>query len=144
MKIKIREQDCRFIVKRDEKVVVCILPKTKFLFIDFINLNLPNFITDEIYEKRLELKNYYVGVAKCSPEDEFNEEIGRRVAFAKLKEKLRAAFYRRADYYIQTYDNFMEKQVQNIDELLDKWTGEIEHERKNIEDYFNNAIREEK
>ncbi len=39
-------------------------------------------------EKRYPNKNQFVAVAKCSPEDTFNEQTGKRIAKERLKKKL--------------------------------------------------------
>ena len=75
------KNDIEFKVYPDHGIVVCRL------------LNCSNIAVDRItkytgyYYYHLEIDDVYVGVAKCAPEDTFNENIGKKLALAKAKKK---------------------------------------------------------
>ena len=99
----------QYIVKEDERVVICIINGTRNYFSDYMNNRLYNqdyLDSVALYtEGKYNLKNSYSGVARCAPDDEWNEELGRKIAFNRAKEKLNSAFFKRAKTYVNEVDN---------------------------------------
>jgi len=96
-----------YIVKKDERVVVCVISDTEDYFMDYMVRHMyenNHLITGRWHDKYF-LKNSYSGVARCAPDDEWNEEIGRKIAFNKAKEKLNNAFFKRAKAYVNAADS---------------------------------------
>ena len=98
-----------YIVKKDERVVVCVINGTKRYFSDYINTRLhqQDYLNSYMVciKDKYGLKNSYSGIARCAPGDEWNEELGRKIAFNKAKEKLNNAFFKRAKTYVNEVDN---------------------------------------
>ena len=78
--------DIKFIIDPEHRVVVCKL------------LNCENTATGRIYKymkstemfelwNNYTIKSVYTGVARCAPEDEWNEEYGKRLALKRAKKK---------------------------------------------------------
>ena len=46
----------------------------------------------------------FMGKAVCAPEDEWNEETGRMIAFSRAKDKCYKSFFKRANTFVQRVD----------------------------------------
>lgn len=97
-------EEVTFIVDKENRIVKC-LPKlagplglqraAEDMVANMVNNKMEMFVTTEsdllftptLREYRLN-KNQCFAVAKCSPNDTFDEKIGKRVAFNKLKLRL--------------------------------------------------------
>ena len=97
-------EDVTFIVDKENRIVKC-LPKlagplglqraAEVMVANMVDSKMEMFVATEsdllftptLREYRLN-KNQCFAVAKCSPNDTFDEKIGRRVAFNKLKLRL--------------------------------------------------------
>ena len=78
----IRMEDCWFYINEDARTVTCVYyPKDWYDAFDEAN-KFPrrNKIT-VLVNKKYRLKSKYVGIARCNPEDTWNEEIGKLVAY---------------------------------------------------------------
>lgn len=94
--MKLTEEYLEYIVDESKGIVVC---KVKPGYWGEKILEIINRITGShdfswavhcniFTEKRYPNKNQFVAVAKCSPEDTFNEQTGKRIARERLKKKL--------------------------------------------------------
>ena len=121
MKINIRKDMARFIVNEEKRKVICILEDTENIFLVFAEQNLPlspvcdtlNIIDSKLY-KRLLMPKRFVGIATCNPKDKFSVETGKLIAFSNAKDKLQNSFFKRADYYVNTIDTWLDKAIENI------------------------------
>lgn len=77
--------DVEFITKADKGVVVCKLYNCEEIALNrvikqcsaSIPFNVSSYLIDDVY----------VGVAKCAPEDTFDEETGKQIALTRAKRK---------------------------------------------------------
>ena len=114
----IKMSDCKFYIDKEARTVVCVIPNklgedkfTKDMVHDFIA---DNFRFNDIdfdfalnyrwQEKNLEMPHSFIGKAVCAPEDEWNEELGRTIAFSRAKNKCYKSFFKRANRLVQTLD----------------------------------------
>lgn len=116
MGIGVNKKNCRFYVDEAARVVVCVIPDTRSTFISFLEENLyqneimlplPNY-RDYDFPSSISAK------AKCAPEDEWDEEFGRELAYQRAKEKYYRYFFNLADKYFA----YIEKQVSRCSELF--------------------------
>lgn len=118
MKVEVSKKNCKFYVDKDARIVVCVIPDTRFTFVRFIEKNtaayqiaLPfPYPYDEYY-----FPSSISAKAKCAPEDEWNEEYGRELAYQRAKEKYYRYFFNLTDKYFA----YIEKQVSRCAELFD-------------------------
>lgn len=116
MGLGVNKKNCRFYVDEAARVVVCVIPDTRPTFINFLEENL---YQNEI---RLPLPNYrdydfpssISAKAKCAPEDEWDEEFGRELAYRRAKEKYYRYFFNLTDKYFA----YIENQVSRCAELF--------------------------
>lgn len=109
----IKMSDCKFYMNPEAQTVVCVIPNTKYMVLDFIR---DNFIFSDIdiYDsinfegerltEALKMPNSFVGKARCVPEDEWNEELGKMIAYSRAKDKCYKSFFKRANMFVQTVD----------------------------------------
>ena len=106
----IKMSDCRFYVNEEERTVVCVIPKTRYMLENFTREHFKwndfdfDFGIDYAYMKSLYLPASFMGKAVCAPEDEWNEELGRMIAFSRAKDKCYKSFFKRANRLVQTLD----------------------------------------
>jgi len=127
----------QYIVKEDERVVICVINGTKNYFSDYMSHRLcqQNYLDNiAVYvEGKYNLKNSYSGVARCAPGDEWNEELGRKIAFNKAKEKLNSAFFKRAKTYVNEVDNWFNQLVGVINNYGSRLADDAAKREKEIE-----------
>lgn len=128
MKINITKDKARFIVNEDKRKVVCIIDKTSHLFVEYARNNLKILpdcdmswggIKSRLYP-RLIMPKRFVGVATCDPNDDFSVESGKLIAFSKAKDKIQTSFFKRANLYINTLDNWLQDAVEAINNYGEK------------------------
>lgn len=113
--LNIKETDCKFHIDEEKRVVICKIQNTfKFrvntLFSDFVkenfdwrDINIDYAIDDKLID-RLQMPHYFIGKAVCADEDEWDVELGKKIAYARAKDKCYRSFFRRASLLIQTVD----------------------------------------
>ena len=124
-----------YIVKKDERVVVCVINDTENYFMDYMTRHMydNNHLFTGRWNSKYFLKNSYSGVARCAPGDEWNEEIGRKIAFNKAKEKLNNAFFKRAKAYVNDADWEFNQLVGIINNYGTRLTIDAEKRDKEID-----------
>ena len=118
MKVGVSKKNCKFYVDKDARVVVCVIPNTRGRFLDFIGSSIVNENFDLPYPKQYRdyhLPSSIVAKAKCAPEDEWDEEYGRELAYQRAKEKFYRYFFRYADKYVK----YLVDQVYKCAEVFD-------------------------
>lgn len=112
----IKMSECKFYVNKDSRTVVCVIPEeingryTRNMVEDFIEDNFQfadlkmDWSLSGEFCRKLRMPKTFKGKAVCAPEDEWNEELGRKIAFARAKDKCYKSFFRRANLFVQTVD----------------------------------------
>lgn len=127
MKINITKNDARFIVNEKKGKVVCIIDNTRDLFLHYAEDNFRirpdcdgEWSEDSCLFPKLIMPNRYVGVATCNPEDTFSVETGKLIAFSNAKDKIHKSFFKRANTYVNTLDNWLTQAVDSINRYGEK------------------------
>lgn len=136
----IKMSDCKFYVDEAARTVVCVIPNTQLMVTDFMYEHFRWKDVDfwmgleYILDDKLTMPHSFMGKAVCAPEDEWNEELGRIIAFSRAKNKCYKSFFKRANKLIQTVDkrlndmitlfNDFGAKLQTKKEMLD---AKIEH-----------------
>lgn len=102
------QSDCDFIVKEEERKVICLVNRTSNLFFNYMTSKLPADLVShymrcgisQTLTNQLVMPNSFVGIATCNEEDEWNEETGRLIAFKRAKEKVVNSFFKRVNIYV--------------------------------------------
>ena len=93
--------DMKFKVDKERGVVVCALYNCRYIAVNRIekycnDIIVPvDWMPEEYY-----IHDTYIGIAKCAPEDEFDEEYGKRLALTRAKVKRNRAINNTIQKYI--------------------------------------------
>lgn len=106
----IKMSDCRFYVDEEARTIICVIPNTKNMVNDFIwdhfqwsDVNMSDAL-DYHLRRQIKMPKSFMGKAVCAPEDEWDEELGRMLAFSRAKDKCYKSFFKRANMFVQTVD----------------------------------------
>ena len=99
------ERSVRYIVKPEDKIVVCI-------------------IKEDWYEQ-------YRGVAKCSPDDKFDEEKGKRIAYLRACEKRKRGYIQMAKCQMKNCEN----ELDYYTSVKTRIQGRLDSMRKSLASY---------
>ena len=154
----IKMSNCKFYVNEAERTVVCVIPPyikdengecnscTSQMVTEFIHDNfmfpeidfhyaLESKLTDE-----LKMPSTFMGKAVCSPEDEWNEEVGKMIAFSRAKDKCYKSFFKRANRFVQAIDRRLGDMIEKFNDFGMK----LEDKRIGLEQKINEKIGIEK
>lgn len=144
MKFNISMEDAKFIVNEEKHVVVCVIEDTKALLVNFVNDNFHigtdlgltywSKYNDKAFRDKLYMPNKFVGIATCGPDDEWNEDIGRLIAFSRAKDNLLKSFFKHAQIYISSLEDWLDEAVTVFNNLGDKLAENSEHRHAYIEE----------
>lgn len=135
----IKMSDCRFYVNKDERTIVCVIPNTKYMLEDFAKDHFKwndfdfDFGIDYGYMKSLYLPESFMGKAVCAEGDEWNEELGRMIAFSRAKDKCYKSFFKRANKLVQTVDRRLGDMITMFNDFGLKLESKKEALTNNIE-----------
>ena len=138
MKLNVNSKDCRYIVDKNKRKVVCIIDHTSDIFTDFMETNFKIFIYDDPFwnsgkfMKKLIMPRRFIGIATCSPEDEWNEDTGRLIAYSRAKDNLNKSFFKRANLYINTLDKEIDRATETLNMIGQKLTNNTERRHEKI------------
>ena len=145
----IKMSDCKFYVNEAERTVICVIPRrikrgdyftdTEDMLIDFINDNF-NFadvdISDAVWLHRetYRMPKSFMGKAVCAKEDEWDEELGKMIAFSRAKDKCYRSFFKRANVLVNTIDRRLNDMMTMLNEMGDKLNDKREKLEHMIEE----------
>ena len=139
-KLNIKPENCKYIVNEDKRKVVCLIENTSRVFERFVDSNfiIPvdvGYIFSSGPAKKLfdhsMMPNRFYGVATCAPEDNWDVETGKLIAYHRAKEKLNRSFFKRARFYVNTLDKWLDQAAQEFNALGDKLTiGAVNREER--------------
>lgn len=144
MKPQIKQTDCKFIVKPEERMVICVIDNN-------VSDMLLNFIQDEAsfndieiysfydFDKKLRMPHSFMGKAICAPEDEWDEALGRKIAYSRAKNKLYTSFFKRANLFIQTID----KRLGDMIEKFNDFGTALDNNRQKLDDEIERALQKQ-
>ena len=114
----IKMSDCRFYVNEAERVIVCVIPHTRRMVSDFIHQHFSFSDIDFWYAledaDKVRMPDSFIGKAVCSPDDEWNEELGKMIAFSKAKDKCYKSFFKRANTFVQMVDRRLSDMIEQF------------------------------
>ena len=135
MKVNIRPKDCQFIVNEQERKVICILEGTRSLVMNFVDMNFFGLSAKEYNE--LKMPNRFTGIATCSAGDEWDEEVGKAIAFGKLKYKVNTSLFKRGNKLVEMLDKKLNRIIEQFDTYGEKINANEEKRRKWVEARMN-------
>lgn len=99
-----------YYVNEDKRAVTCVIYPDAFRLKDFIHRKSEDvfWLGHDYFPAR---PSKYVGVAKCHPDDEFNVEVGKKLAFMRARDKCDKAFFADLQNAINFIDNHLEQLI---------------------------------
>jgi len=122
----IKMNQCKFYVNEEKRTVVCKVPNTRYLLIDFLSGEADfkgfNPITGANHSlfANLTMPSTFTGKAVCNPEDQWNEELGRKIAFNRAVQKVYASFYKRAQAFTMNVTLNVQNMIDTLNNFGDK------------------------
>ena len=144
----IKMSNCKFYVNEAERTIICVIPNAELMITEFIY---EHFVwkdidfwrgMDAVLHKQLIMPRCFVGKAVCAPEDEWNEELGRLLAFSRAKNKCYQSFFKRANLLVQTVDKRLNDMIIAFNDLGAKIDGKQLELQKKIDEAMGFNIEE--
>ena len=143
MEINVKMKDCRFFVDEEKRTVICVIENTSNLVRNFFDLNWWNenigsssrqvkFVPYGKLDEFMILPDRFVGKAVCAPEDEWNEEAGRLIAFDRAKTKLNTSFFKRAQEYVTEVDIAFNNMITSVNGYGERLSRGMEKRHEHI------------
>ena len=132
-------EDCTFYVDEEKRTIACVLEDTADMFNLYVEDKLlisywafKTVKESNKFNAALEMPNRFVGIARCAPEDTWDKELGKKIAYLRLREKVYRSFFNKARYYIDTLDNYLERSAIEINRMGEKLDREMESRNQYI------------
>lgn len=125
MKHSIRKEDVKYVVNPEEKKVIAYIEGTGDMFINFAFENYPMLMfnwRDTAFQQKLLMPNKFIGIATCGPDDVWDENVGRLIAFDRMKDNLNKSFFKRANTFVAE----MEKRLDIFCERVNGYGEKLE------------------
>ena len=141
----IKMSDCKFYVDEDARVVVCVIPNTNDMLIDFMREHFRwddvdmDYAIDYHFETKLQMPHSFMGKAVCAAEDEWNEALGKKIAFSRAKDKCYKSFFKRANLLVQTYD----RRLGDMIEAFNDFGLKLDAKREALESQIESETKKE-
>lgn len=120
----VSKDDVVYIVDEKKRKVVAYVEGTKYELINFISENkgiLPDWFDMPKLLNKLLLPNKFIGIATCSPDDEWNPEIGKLIAYHRMKTNMSKSFFKHAE----TYYKLMLKKIDETVDLINVYGNKL-------------------
>ena len=127
----------KYYVNEEKRTVVCTIESSDWDAVDFFEKSYNQTIVSNSVLKKAAMPRRFVGIAKCAPEDTFDEHIGRVIAFDRAKYKYDHAFIKAVDELCISQRRAIEDCEQRIDKYVNKAANHHFKREDEIEDYMN-------
>ena len=135
----VSKDDVVYIVDEKKRKVVAYVEGTKYELVNFISENkgiLPDWFDMPKLHNKLLLPNKFVGIATCSPDDEWNPEIGKLIAYHRMKTNMSKSFFKHAE----TYYKLMLKKVNETVDLINIYGNKLTANYKRRIEIINQTV----
>lgn len=139
-RVSISPADVKFVCDKERGYVRAYVYDTENFFINFCDANFPNLVYlfyDTKKFQKLKMNSRFEGLARLSPDDEWDENLGRLIAFNRLKTKLNKSFFKKAQFFIDYIEKETDKAVNILNSYGEKLATNSVHREKIIEEKLN-------
>ena len=123
----------KYVVLPEMRMVKCFLTDTKYIACETLEDVDSNVMRDEYFHPRYIMPNQYLGVAYCNPNDEWNPELGKQIAYDKARAKLDRSLFKRLQLYVNRCDKYYNDVVNSINVLGRRLSQSHSHRAERIE-----------
>ena len=134
MKISIRPEDCKFHIDEENRKVVCIIENTQWKLNQFLDDNNDAYLYWRAFD--VQMPNRFIGIATCTPEDEWNEAFGRRLAYIRAKRSFYNEFFNAANKYINNIDSHLNKLIDSLNAFGKKISINYNKDERYVKTYL--------
>ena len=135
MKLNIKQKDCSYIIDPEKRKVYCNLNVDPFCVWNFITYNgYPLFSKKD--RDRIMMPYSFTGTATCAPEDNWDVEVGKTIAFNRAKVKFCKSFFKRASYLVSCYDKRLDDIVDLFNDFGQRVTRNNEKRERRLAPYL--------
>lgn len=140
-KYSVSKEDVKFFVNEEQRKVVAVIEGTELFATNFIRSNFPHCELDweDPLRDMLHMPSRYVAVATCSENDIWDENIGRLIAYDRLKEKVDKSMFKRFQSFIDT----MEKRTLTFISRTNTYGEKLTKNTEKRKDYIAGLVGEE-
>ena len=113
--------ELQYIINEEKRTVTCIAWDCENDLIEhLLKKSSDSFTLDILIQncEKLLLNHKYVGTAKCSPEDTFDVEIGKKIARAKMREKYTRDKFKAIDTFLDMLSPMYELFKDSFDAII--------------------------
>ena len=141
----IKMSDCKFYVDKNARVVICVIQDVQDMLIKFVREHFDwndidiDYAVDWHFEPKLKMPHSFMGKAVCADEDEWDEELGKKIAFSRAKNKCYTSFFKRANLLVQTYD----RRLGDMIEIFNNFGLKLEQKREALEKIIEDQTKKE-
>ena len=141
----IKMSDCKFYVDENARVVICVIPNTRNMVRDFIaeHFRWEDFDMDYIgynFLSKIKMPSSFMGKAICAPEDKWDVETGKMIAFSRAKDKCYKSFFKRANTFVQRIDT----RLGDIIEMFNNFGDKLDKKRIALQTQIDERVKPEK
>ena len=147
MKHSIRKEDVTYITRPEQKKVIAYIEGTQWMFTDFVNENYPGsyvFWCNESMEDKLRMPARFVGISTCGPDDVWDENLGKLIAFDRMKDNLNKSFFKRSNTFVAEMERRLDIFCDRTNAYGTKLEANTERRKQLIEKLLENPENEMK
>ena len=105
-----KKSEPKFIINKEKRTIVCILNPESTMYKRIKKYTSSNSLLTLLPSKYYEFEPVFKGIAKCAPEDEWDEAYGKRLAEYR-------AYCKKRRYINETLQNFINKVRKSADDI---------------------------
>lgn len=115
--------DVNYIVNEEKGIVVCTISNCAANAIALVDSTTDAFGVPCGIPEVFFMNSQYKGIAKCMPEDTFDVEYGKKLAYRKAYLKYATALERKVKYIANDHKRYVEEILANFNKAVDKVDG---------------------
>ena len=115
-----RNFDVNYIVNEEKGIVVCIISDCECNAIALIDSTTNSMIPGFPMPDTFFMSDKYKGIAKCSNEDTFDIEYGKKLAYRKAYLKYATALEKKVRYIAKTHEEYRKEMAVKFDKAVSK------------------------
>lgn len=124
-----------YYVNEEKKTVTCIIFPDTYRMARFIGKYTELFFTPYKYTDPMFPK--FVGIARCHPEDEFDVEFGKKLAYSRARDKCDRSFFKQLQNFINALDFELNELVMRSNDYGAKLTNHKNERQETLEAFIN-------
>jgi hypothetical protein len=138
MTFGINKDMCQFFVKEEERTIVCKIPNTTYKLIEYLDErfdwdDIMFDCTDKVFNE-LKMPGWFIGKAVCADNDEWDEELGKDIAFMRAKDKFYKCFFKRAQQYVNRIELRLTELCDEFNNIGEKVSTKMGDKKRSIDE----------